>query len=106
MPKRPVEIVVLSDIHLGTYGCHSKELLRYLKSIDPKMIILNGDIIDIWQFNKSYFPESHTKVLRRFLKYVSADIPVYYLTGNHDEMLRKFADFEMGSLKFMAMFLT
>ena len=99
MPKRPVEIVVLSDIHLGTYGCHSKELLRYLKSIDPKMIILNGDIIDIWQFNKSYFPESHTKVLRRFLKYVSADIPVYYLTGNHDEMLRKFADFEMGSLK-------
>ena len=99
MPKRPVEIVVLSDIHLGTYGCNSKELLRYLKSIDPKMIILNGDIIDIWQFNKSYFPESHTKVLRRFLKYVSADIPVYYLTGNHDEMLRKFADFEMGSLK-------
>jgi len=91
MPKRPVEIVVLSDIHLGTYGCNSKELLRYLKSIDPKMIILNGDIIDIWQFNKSYFPESHMKVLRRFLKYVSADIPVYYLTGNHDEMLRKFA---------------
>lgn len=99
MSKRSVEIVVLSDIHLGTYGCNSKELLRYLKSIDPKMIILNGDIIDIWQFNKSYFPESHTKVLRRFLKYVSADIPVYYLTGNHDEMLRKFADFEMGSLK-------
>ena len=99
MSKRPVEIVVLSDIHLGTYGCNSKELLRYLKSIDPKMIILNGDIIDIWQFNKSYFPESHLKVLRRFLKYVSADIPVYYLTGNHDEMLRKFADFEMGSLK-------
>jgi UDP-2,3-diacylglucosamine pyrophosphatase LpxH len=99
MSKRPVEIVVLSDIHLGTYGCNAKELLRYLKSIDPKMIILNGDIIDIWQFNKSYFPESHTKVLRRFLKYVSADIPVYYLTGNHDEMLRKFADFEMGSLK-------
>ena len=99
MPKRPVEIVVLSDIHLGTYGCHSKELLRYLKSIDPKMIILNGDIIDIWQFNKSYFPESQLKILRRFLKYVSADIPVYYLTGNHDEMLRKFADFEMGSLK-------
>ena len=99
MPKRPVEIVVLSDIHLGTYGCHSKELLRYLKSIDPKMIILNGDIIDIWQFNKSYFPESHLKILRRFLKYVSTDIPVYYLTGNHDEMLRKFADFEMGSLK-------
>ncbi len=99
MTKREVEIVVISDIHLGTYGCRAKELLKYLKSIQPKMLILNGDIIDMWQFSKRYFPESHMKVIRRILKYVSADIPVYYLTGNHDEMLRKFADFELGSLK-------
>jgi len=26
---------------------------------------------------------------------------VYYLTGNHDEMLRKFADFNMGSLQLL-----
>ncbi|MEY5068585.1 MAG: hypothetical protein RLZ47_447, partial [Bacteroidota bacterium] len=81
------------------YGCHAKELLNYLKSINPKMLILNGDIIDIWQFKKSYWPESHMKVIRRILKFVSNGTPVYYLTGNHDEMLRKFADFEMGSLK-------
>lgn len=99
MSKRPVEIVVISDVHLGTYGCRAKELLKYLKSINPKMIILNGDIIDMWQFSKRYFPEEHMKVIRRILKYVSADVPVYYLTGNHDEMLRKFADFEIGSLK-------
>ncbi len=99
MPKRAVDIVVISDIHLGTYGCHAKELLRYLKSIKPGMIILNGDIIDIWQFSKNYFPEAHMKVLRRILKYVTLDTPVYYLTGNHDEMLRKFADFELGSLQ-------
>ncbi len=99
MTKREVEIVVISDIHLGTYGCRAKELLKYLKSINPKMLILNGDIIDMWQFSKRYFPESHMKVIRRILKYVSADVPVYYLTGNHDEMLRKFADFELGSLK-------
>lgn len=99
MTKRPVEIVVISDVHLGTYGCRAKELLKYLKSINPKMIILNGDIIDMWQFSKRYFPEDHMKVIRRILKYVSADVPVYYLTGNHDEMLRKFADFEIGSLK-------
>lgn len=99
MSKRPVDIVVISDVHLGTYGCHAKELLLYLKSIKPGMIILNGDIIDIWQFSKKYFPESHLNVLRRILKYVSAEVPVYYLTGNHDETLRKFADFELGSLK-------
>ena len=33
------------------------------------MVILNGDIIDIWQFKKSYFPASHMKVLKRLLKW-------------------------------------
>ncbi len=59
--------------------------------------MLNGDIIDIWQFSKSYWPEAHMKVMRRILKFVTEGIPVYYLTGNHDEMLRKFADFDLGS---------
>ncbi len=101
MPKREVDIVVISDIHLGTYGCQAKELLKYLKSIKPQMVILNGDIIDIWQFSKRYFPETHTKVIRRILKFVSDGVPVYYLTGNHDEMLRKFADFNMGGFQLL-----
>jgi len=101
MAKREVDIVVISDVHLGTYGCQAKELLRYLKSIKPKILILNGDIIDIWQFSKSYWPEAHTKVLRRILKFVTDGVPVYYLTGNHDEMLRKFADFNLGSLQLL-----
>jgi hypothetical protein len=32
------------------------ELLHYLKSIKPKVLVLNGDIVDIWQFSKSYWP--------------------------------------------------
>lgn len=99
MPKREVDLLIISDIHLGTYGCHAKELLSYLKSIKPKKIVLNGDIIDIWQFSKSYWPESHMKVLRRLMKFVSEGVPVYYLTGNHDEMLRKFADLKIGSFR-------
>ncbi|MBI1315327.1 UDP-2,3-diacylglucosamine diphosphatase [bacterium] len=95
--KRPVEIAVVSDVHLGTYGCHGKELTRYLKSIDPDILVLNGDIIDIWQFRKSYFPKAHLKVLKQVLNMVSKGVKVYYLTGNHDELLRKFTDFEMGS---------
>ena len=94
---RPVDILVLSDIHLGTYGCHAKELLKYLKTVDPKMVILNGDIIDIWQFSKKYWPKSHMKVIKKFVKYITNEVPVYYITGNHDEMLRKFTDFSMGS---------
>lgn len=96
--KRSVDLLVLSDIHLGTYGCHSKELLRYMKSIKPKMVVLNGDIIDMWQFKKRYWPKSHMKVVHRIIKWISKGVKVYYITGNHDEMLRKFAGFKMGSL--------
>jgi UDP-2,3-diacylglucosamine pyrophosphatase LpxH len=97
--KRKVDIVVLSDIHLGTYGCHAKELLQYLKSIKPKTVILNGDIIDIWQFSKRYWPKSHMKVIKHFMGWMSKGVKIYYVTGNHDEMLRKFEGFKMGSFK-------
>lgn len=97
MSKREVDIAVISDVHLGTYGCHAKELLKYLKSIKPKMLVLNGDIIDVWQFSKRYWPETHMKVVRKLMKFVVEGVPVYYLTGNHDELLRKFADMHMGA---------
>lgn len=99
MEKRELDLVVISDVHLGTYGCHAKELLKYLKSIKPKTIVLNGDIIDIWQFSKNYWPETHTKVLRKLMKFVAEGVSVYYLTGNHDELLRKFTDLQMGTFK-------
>lgn len=96
--KRRVDVLVLSDIHLGTYGCHSKELLLYLNSIKPKMVVLNGDIIDMWQFSKRYWPKSHMKVVHKIMNWVKKGVKVYYLTGNHDEMLRRFAGTKFGSL--------
>lgn len=95
--KRKVDTVVISDVHLGTYGCHAKELLSYLSSIKPKTLILNGDIIDIWQFRKSYFPASHLKVLKKIISMSSKGTKVHYLTGNHDELLRKFTDIHLGN---------
>jgi UDP-2,3-diacylglucosamine pyrophosphatase LpxH len=98
-PKRRLDILVLSDIHLGTYGCHAKELLCYLKSVKPQVVILNGDIIDIWQFKKRYWPKSHMKVVKQLMQWMNKGIKIYYITGNHDEMLRKFVGFRLGSLK-------
>jgi len=99
MEKRPMEICIVSDLHLGTFGCQAKEILQYLKSIKPKTLILNGDIIDIWQFNKRYFPTSHMAVIKRIFSMASKDTKVIYITGNHDEALRKYADFEMGNIQ-------
>ncbi|MHC2991742.1 phosphoesterase [Pontibacter sp. HJ8] len=97
--KRKVEVAVISDVHLGTYGCHSKELLAYLKSIQPETLILNGDIIDIWQFSKSYWPASHMRVIKHLMGLIAKGTKVYYITGNHDEMLRKFVGFQLGSFQ-------
>jgi UDP-2,3-diacylglucosamine pyrophosphatase LpxH len=96
--KRKVEIAVISDVHLGTYGCHAKQLLTYLNSIEPKKLILNGDIIDIWQFKKRYFPKSHLSVIKKIMDFASNGVEVIYITGNHDEMLRKFADTSIGNI--------
>ena len=96
--KREVEVVVLSDIHLGTYGCHAKELVAYLKSVSPKVLILNGDVIDGWAFSKRYFPNSHMAVLSEFFKMMKKGTQVIYITGNHDEFLRKYTDLSMGNL--------
>ena len=96
--RRKVDIVVISDVHLGTYGCHAAELVDYLRSVKPGRLILNGDIIDIWQFSKNYFPKKHMQVVKEIIKMASKGIPVHYITGNHDEMLRKFSGFELGNL--------
>lgn len=97
MKKRKVKIVSISDVHLGTHGCQARALFNYLGSIEPEALILNGDIIDIWQFNKKYWPKEHMKVVRKVLKLVSSGTQVYYITGNHDEALRRYSDFSMNN---------
>jgi UDP-2,3-diacylglucosamine pyrophosphatase LpxH len=97
MKMKNLEIAVISDVHLGTYGCHAAELEQYLKSIQPEWLVINGDFIDGWQFSKKYFPESHTAVLRQVLKMMSGGVKVVYITGNPDEMLRRYSGFRLGN---------
>jgi UDP-2,3-diacylglucosamine pyrophosphatase LpxH len=99
LKKRAVEVVVISDIHLGAYGCRAKELLMYLRSIKPGLLILNGDIIDVWQFRKSYFPKSHMLVIRYITGLIAKNTKVVYVTGNHDEIMRRFVKFQIGSFQ-------
>ncbi len=96
--KRNLDVVIISDVHLGTFGCKAQELLAYLQSINPKKIILNGDIIDIWNFKKSYFPETHLQVISYLLNLSEQGVPIVYITGNHDELLRKFTTMNFGNI--------
>lgn len=96
--KRNLDLVIISDVHLGTYACHAKELLNYLKTINPKELVLNGDIIDIWQFRKRYFPPSHMQIIQCILKMAANGCKVYYITGNHDDLLRRYSEISLGNI--------
>ncbi len=97
MQKRNLEIAVLSDLHLGTYGCRAQEAVNYLRSIQPKILILNGDIIDCWQFSKHYFPPNHMQVIKEIFSMLSRGTQVVYIAGNHDEVLRRWSPLNMGN---------
>jgi UDP-2,3-diacylglucosamine pyrophosphatase LpxH len=99
MKIREVETTVISDIHLATHASQPKKLLKYLKSVQLKTLVLNGDIIDSWRFSRNYFPKAHLKVIRQFIKMMEKGVQIYYITGNHDEFLRKFAGTQIGNLK-------
>jgi UDP-2,3-diacylglucosamine pyrophosphatase LpxH len=96
-PPRVIDIAVVSDVHLGTYGCHAFELAQYLRSIKPGILVLNGDIIDGWQFTKRYWPAAHHQVIMEIMRLLTEGTRVYYLTGNHDEMLRRFSDLRLAN---------
>jgi UDP-2,3-diacylglucosamine pyrophosphatase LpxH len=97
--KYDVEVAVISDIHLGTMACNATALLEYLKSIAPKMLVLNGDIIDAWRFSRNYFPKSQLKIVRHLIKMMEKGTRIYYIAGNHDEILRKFVHTRSGRFK-------
>lgn len=101
MKKRHVDVTVVSDLHLGTYASRAREFVSYLRSISPRLLILNGDIIDGWQFSKHYFPPLHMAVIQEILALLSNGTRVIYITGNHDEMLRRYSDLQLGNFQLM-----
>lgn len=104
MKNRLVEVSVISDLHLATHACKPKKVLKYLKSIQPKLLVLNGDIIDSWRFSRNYFPKNQLKVIRQLIKMMEKGVEVVYISGNHDEFLRKMVPTQMGNLKIVNQF--
>ena len=102
--KTHYRTVWISDVHLGTPGCKAEHLVEFLKSHTCDTLYLVGDIIDGWKLkNNFYWPQEHTNVVRKVLTKAKRGTRVYYVTGNHDEFLRKFVGFrlELGNIKFV-----
>src|SRR3954447_1327025 len=89
---RALDLVIVSDVHLGTRSCQAELLDGYLASIRPRRLVLNGDIVDLREWGKGYWPASPTRVADRLLDLARAGCEVHYVCGNHDALLRLIAD--------------
>lgn len=99
--KIECKTIIVSDVHLGTKGSKSKELVRFLKQYRCKNLILNGDIIDGWQLRKSgKWKRKHTRFFTKILKMIEEDgTKITYLRGNHDDFLDQVLPFTVGNLE-------
>ena len=94
-----MKTLIISDLHIGSKGCKTDEILELLKDESFERYILVGDIIDGWLFTKyKKFSYQHTRVIHRFLK-LSKDKEIIWISGNHDEFLRKYSPVELGNIK-------
>lgn len=94
-----MKTLIISDLHIGSKGCKTEEILELLKDESYQRYILVGDIIDGWLFKRyKKFTYEHAKVIRRLLK-LSKDKEIIWISGNHDEFLRKYSPIELGNIK-------
>ena len=100
MSKAHFRSIFLSDIHLGSKGCQSKLLLDFLNNNTCENLFLVGDIIDCWRLSsKLYWPQEHSNVFNKFLSMSRKGTKVYFITGNHDDFLRRYQPLQLGNIE-------
>lgn len=88
--KTKYRSIFISDIHLGSRGCKADILCNFLKHNTADNLYLVGDIVDGWRLRKRwYWPQAHSNVVRKILTAAARGTKVYYVLGNHDEVLRR-----------------
>jgi UDP-2,3-diacylglucosamine pyrophosphatase LpxH len=102
-PKFSCLSVFLSDIHLGTAESKADEVVEFLKHIQCRKLVLNGDIIDGWALRRGgRWRSSHSRVIRKLLKMTEHDgTELIYLRGNHDDILERLLPLAFGRIQFL-----
>lgn len=95
-PVRPLDLVVLANVQLGAPTCRAESLCAYLAGIQPAVLVLNGDLIDLT--SKAPLPITHEAVLHALLKLSVEGTRIYYLTGDQDAALQRHRGFSAGNV--------
>ena len=100
-----MKTLVISDLHIGSKGCNTKAIINLLKTEEYDRLILVGDIIDGWLFQRyKKFSADHNKVIRNLFK-ISKEKEIIWISGNHDEFLRKYTPMQLGNIKIVDEFI-
>jgi UDP-2,3-diacylglucosamine pyrophosphatase LpxH len=98
--KKRYRSIFISDIHLGFKSCQAEFLLDFLSSTESEYLYLVGDIFDGWEMQKrTYWPNSHQKVVNKILKKAAKGTRVIYTPGNHDESARHYCGYRFDNIE-------
>jgi len=76
--NQTIRIVLISDLHSHIYGKDQSKIADKIRSENPDIIALAGDIID------DVVPVNGAKLFFEAIKDIA---PIYYVTGNHESWL-------------------
>lgn len=79
--QTPVTVAVIADLHGFSYGKKNENLLAEVKNINPRAILIPGDML-VSKYINTY--ETALETLAELVKIA----PVYYSYGNHESRLR------------------
>lgn len=84
-------IVQISDLHNKEFGANQGKLLEKLKSVSPDLIVITGDLVD----SRRYHLDSAMQFVNGAVKIA----PTYYVPGNHEARLKRFADMKSSLIR-------
>lgn len=98
--KQHHRTVWLSDIHLGCKDCKAELLLDFLKNNTMDTLYLVGDIVDFWALKKRFlWPPAHNELMQALYQLSLGKTRVVYLPGNHDEIIKPYANMLFGNIE-------
>ncbi|MFD3158037.1 metallophosphoesterase [Haloimpatiens sp. FM7330] len=88
LPKKfnNFKIVQISDLHNKVFFNNNNSLVKKIKSQNPNIIVITGDLID-----RRKYSEEKAMILIDKIKDIA---PIYYVTGNHEGWSSKFSSLE------------
>ncbi len=87
-PFSGFRIVQVSDLHNAEFGDGNQELLTMLKSTNPDIIVLTGDLVDS--------SRTDIEVSLAFARQAVRIAPTYYVTGNHEARIFDYKQLKKG----------